>query len=412
MSSSSTSKDSIQPNTLFPNEAAFLWAQRHHTAQSLITGLDALKPIDERLEAATEGLLLDPETSYQACLELLEQKEPGALSILISLWVLAHFPEDWSETISKQIRKWDNAQQETVGALAWLPLSAIQALYEAGPAQHVVGTELLLQVLCKRHYVPPTMNFHLLQQADDPVQQSGLRLAALTRQILDRQIMADTQLQRLSAYHYYQAVMGQLFDQKKLADGISQNDISLEEGLPVLLLRLTFDEIRGLIAYWQQQQATQAAIWAIGISGYPEWVDYLFDLANKSTALTEQKHIAYAIHLITGQTIPEYIQDEDNGLGEELTALELVDFLPIPDFGAMQNQWEQIRASFKNSQRYRVGKPLDADWLSAQIKQSSQYARHIAAIEFALIHQSSMLDIHAPYWRQQTADSFSNLSGN
>ena len=57
----------------------------------------------------------------------------------------------------------------------------------------------------------------------------------------------------------------------------------------------------------------------------------------------------------------------DNELEEELTALGPVDFLPIPDFSTMQNQWEQIRASFKNSQRYRAGKLLDSDWLSAQI---------------------------------------------
>lgn len=390
----------IQSNALFSNEAAFLWTQRHHIAQSLITGLDTLNPIDERLEAATEGMLLEMGTGYQACLEMLQQQEPGSLSALISLWALARFPEDWSEAVSKYILQRDNAQQETVDVLSWLPQSAIQSLFEADSAQAVIGTELLLQVLCRRRYVPSTLNFRFLQQADNSVQQNGLRLAALTRQFLNDEVMADSRMQALSAYHYYQMVMEQPFDQKKLADGISQNDIPLQEGLPVLLLRLTFNQMRDLIAYWQQQQETQTAIQAMGISGYSEWVDDLFDLAAESTIQTEKKQIAHAIHVITGQTVFEYPQDKDNESEEELTALEPVDFLPIPDFARMQNQWERMRSSFKKNQRYRLGKPFDLSWVLGLSKQGSQWMRHIASIEYAWMHKSPVPDIQAPYWRQ------------
>lgn len=390
----------------FADQGAFLWTQRRHLCNSPIDGLDALQRLDDKLEAAIEGMLLRPGESRAACRELIDEAEAGAVTMAAALAVASGDGPSLERllALAEGQQRW---RAELVESLAWLPYDMVRGLFSDVLAEHPDTLLGELVVLALQHHTRSPASLDWWRLLDQPATRAatialiGVQQPGGCGEALPNLLPAEP-----GWVHWSRQVCKHDGDGDVIVQAVLARRMPAQLGLPVAFASLGAEARGAWIQHLSDDPHNAAlAVEAIGIDGRSDGIDQLIARYPGAATPLARKHIAHAYRRITGY-YPALARSSnspaahDDDTEEELTELRPLDFLPSADLGRMKTWWRDNRARFDPTRRYRAGRPADTAWRDEILRSAPQSERAIVALERAALGHDRVFPVNAPAWRQ------------
>ncbi len=380
-------------------EAAFLWSQWERALVAPDYLLDEVAPLEERLHAHVDGLVLGEEAPVKRLLlPALESDDPELIRVAGYTLLMRASPGD----IGAVRERLESADEAALAALqramevldpAMLPTWLPSLLQTDAPTLQALGLEVL-----GFHRMAPAAACQALATHEVPgIAAAALRAAGhcrigLTPAMLERALASPSAEVRDAALEV--GVLGG----HRAAWAACREALQSEfpaSSLPLLLLSLRGDDrdLKQLLALLSQKTLRAALLWALGFSGRVACADACLEFLHQKpfAALA-----AEAFSAITGLPIQgPYAARSEEVEVEEPIPLEKedldADLVPNPEDDLVQPQADAIRAWWKEARprmelhrRYLEGQPFSPLRLVEALQSSSMRRRHVLALEVAL----------------------------
>ncbi|HYH94982.1 TIGR02270 family protein [Hyalangium sp.] len=380
-------------------EAAFLWGRWEQALVAPDHVLDEVAPMEERLHAHVDGLVLGGEPAAKRF--LLPALESDDLEIVraAAFTLLVDGTSGSAHAVLERIRAADDAAlaafQRALEVLqpamfpAWLQLLP----QDENPTLQALGLEVLGLHQC----APAAACQALLTHASPKLAATALRAAGRSRielapAMLER-ALASPSLEVRDAAIEAGGLRGHRSTWAACRAAIQSRTLS--SPLPLLLLAMGGDDrdLKELQELLVDETLRPDVLWALGFSGRVASADACLEfMSQKSVAPLAGE----AFSAITGLRIegsyaapgkdPE-AQEPVPLAQEDLEASPVpkpIDALPIPQADAISQWWQQARSQLEPQRRYLEGRPFSSQALLDALTFSSMRRRHALGLELAV----------------------------
>jgi uncharacterized protein (TIGR02270 family) len=380
-------------------EAAFQWTRWEHALIAPDYVVEELEPLEERLHAHVDGLVLGGEPVAKRFLHpALESDEPELIRAAAFTLLLSD-ASGGGEAVLARIRSADAAAlaavQRALEVLGTerLPPWLQSLLKEDSPALQALGLEVM-----SLHQRAPAAACQSLAANESPqVAATALRAAGRSRvelapALLER-ALASPDVEVRDA-----ALVTGLMGGHRSAWATCRTAIQARaprSPLPLVLMAMSGDERdqKRLQELVSDEALRPDVLWALGFSGRLASADICFEFMRQKPVAALA---AEAFSAITGLRIEEsYAAEREAPEAQEPVPLEQEnldadlgpkpeDALPLPQVEAIAQWWQQARTRMEAQQRYLGGEPFSPQVLLGALEHGSMRRRHVLALELAL----------------------------
>jgi len=380
-------------------EAAFQWTRWEQVLIAPDYVLDELVPMEERLHAHVDGLILGGEPVAKRLLQPALQGDDPELVRAAAFTLLLSEAPGGADAVLERVRP---AGAPTLAAIqralelletARLPAWVQSLLREDSPKLQALGLEVM-----SLHQGAPAAACQALASHEAPeVAAVALRAAGRSRVEL-----APAVVERALASPHVEvrdaAIVAGLMGGHRSAWAACRAAVQSRapgSPLPLVLLAISGEErdLEKVQELLPEESLRPAVLWALGFSGRLTGADFCFELMrNKPVAALA----AEAFSAITGLRIEgPYAAEREAPEDQEPVPLEEEDLdadlgpkpeeaLPQPQVEAIAQWWQKARPRLESGRRYLEGQPFTAQVLIDALAHGSLRRRHVLALELAL----------------------------
>ncbi|MFL5350006.1 MAG: TIGR02270 family protein [Hyalangium sp.] len=380
-------------------ETAFLWSQWEQALVAPDHVLAEVMPLEERLHAHVDGLILGGEpAAKRLLLPALASDEPELIRTAAFALLLGRTPGS-PDMVLERVRSADDAALAALQrALELLEPSHFPPWLQLLPQDENPRLRILaLEVLGFHQCAPAAVCRALVSHESPKLAAAALRAACrshveLASAVLEQALASSSPEVRDAAIETG-AVKGHRATRAACWAAIQSR--ALASPLPLLFLALSGDEreLKQLQALLADEVLRPDVLWALGFSGRIACADTCLEfMRQKSVAALAGE----AFSAITGLRIegPYTAKPEDSEpqepipLEQENLDADLgpkpTNALPLPHADAISAWWQQARPQMEPQRRYLEGRPFDSQILLDALMHTSMRRRHVLALEFAL----------------------------
>jgi uncharacterized protein (TIGR02270 family) len=371
-------------------------------------GLRDLRRLDERIEAHLDGLLVAPDTAEDTLNPLLEEQEPGAVTVGTMLHLFGR-RGGMAKWLLQQHDANPRAPREIDAAFAWVPTS-----YLRGVANELLGsTEVRLQRIAvaaaTAHRVVVDRAVEWFDHDDVPLASEAARHLGSMRihSPLSRRVRESRSRQYWNAWaSLFTRGASENVRQVLYALAVEPGEYA-DEARAVSLTALPVAEAHELLRVaTEQPDGLRRRIEGCALIGAPRYVDWLIGLMRDPA---QARVAGEAFCTITGVDLVHQELDgeplfdeaeEDDRPETPLPATNDEDLL-WPDADKVAKWWNSNQAQFRAHERYLCGALISTAHCRDVIRMRYQPQRAIAALHLGLhVRDLPVFDTTLPAWRQ------------
>jgi uncharacterized protein (TIGR02270 family) len=380
-------------------EAAFHWTRWEQALAAPDYRVDELDPVEERLHAHVDGLVLGGEPVAKRIVHpALMEDDPELIRAAAFTLLLSELPNGAGPVLERARAADDAALTAIQRALEVLETARLPKWVQSLLKEDSPGLQALaIEVLSHHQLAPGTMCQALAAHDAPAVAAAAIRAASRSRvqlapALLER-ALASPDVELRDAAIVAGAMGGHRPAWEACRAAVQSR--APRSALPLVLLAMNNNE-RDL-ARVQELLSAEAlrpdVLWALGFSGRVACADLCFELMRQKPVAALA---AEAFSAITGLRIEESYAAEREApedqepvplAQENLDAdlgLKPEEALPLPQVEAIGQWWQQARPDMEPRQRYLEGKPFTPQVLIEALAHSSMRRRHVLALELAL----------------------------
>lgn len=401
----------------YADDASFLWILRNNAVNQPHYYPSDLAELDQRIDANLDGLMTDPEESWETCESSLVLQQPGEVFVAA---VLAFRSLDVRKIqIAVEAGLSDpHALKGLISAMAWLPGRLVHSwIKKFLTSKDLDHKYLALSVCSARREDPREYLTAILQRPDclahKKLHARALRLVGELKRfdlISSLRNGASAEDETIQFFAHWSAVL--LGDKSQVAilqDWVVTPNPMQREAVELCFRVLSSENAKDWITRLAKNPANQRMlIQAAGVMGDPQAINWLLSQM-RIPALTRLAGDAFATitgidltsHKLVLEDIPEL--DEllpDDGAQNEDIEMSDDQNLPFPDTAKIAAVWQKYQQRFAPGHRYFMGQILSAtpqtfDHLTHVYNTGTQRQRAAAALELAIQQPSQFLLNHA-----------------
>ncbi len=385
----------------FVDEAAFLWVFREVALEQPHYYLKEIKELETRIERQLDGIMTSPEDAWLLCETGLELEEPGEV---FTAAVTAFRCMDVNR-IQKAVNSGlinEETFKALVSALHWLPGRYCHAWIKKFFSSKNFDHKRLAIAACGMRSENPAKYLDKILAREDCLANEKLYAQAIRsigefkRQ--DLAVCLEKALTSESKDVAFWAIWSSILLGKKqaveklkpyvLSDGPMQSE-AIQLAFRVLPIAAAREWITELANGDGQARNTIKASMILGDPHAIPWIIGQMKNADLARLAGEAFSTVTGIDLVKYQLVNELpdlneqIADEEND--DEFVELNEDENLPFPIMEKVVAVWQKYGQHFTSGQRFFMGKALNREVLSYQLKNGSQRRRHSAAYELALM---------------------------
>jgi uncharacterized protein (TIGR02270 family) len=380
-------------------EAAFLWTQWEQALVAPDHVLAEVEPIEERLHAHVDGLVLGGEPVAKRFLLPALESDDLELIRTAALPLLLGAPPGSTDGVLARVRSADDATLAALErALEVLEPTLLPAWLQSLLRQEAPALQALAIDVLGFHQCAPATACQALSTHESPrlaaaaLRAAGRSRVALAPAALER-ALASSSLEVRDAAIEVGAIQGLRSAWAACRSALEAR--RLASPLPLLLLGLSGDEkdLKLLQDMLSDRALLPDVLWALGFSGRIACADICLEFMRQKpfAALAGE-----AFSAITGLRIEgPYASEGEEPKAQEPVPLEQenldanllpkpTDALPLPQANAISAWWLENRPKMDPRRRYLEGRPFDPQVLMDALESSSMRRRHVLALELAL----------------------------
>lgn len=384
------------------DEASFLWMQWNRALVAPDYSLEDVAPLEERLLAHLDGLVVGGEpVARQQLLPALDSEEPERISA--ALWAL--LAEPGRMALAEVVERVRAAAPEG-------PLAALQRALELSQRPEV-GEALLplvkskeaplqawaIEVLASRGQLPSGVEVELLGHPDARVVVAVLRgMPLLPQNVASRELprfLADARPGVKDAAILVGMISGVRAAWEACRKAVDARTKVDKTSLVLLALGGDERDLLRLLECTGVEAMREDSLWALGFSGRAEAAEACLELMGQKpvAALAGEAFSAITGLRLEGSYVEAEEEEEALPPLEEDLATELEprpeDALPVPAREAVATWWTEARKDFARGTRYLRGRAFSLEGLLEELNQGPMRRRHMLALELSLRSQGA-----------------------
>lgn len=395
-------------------QAAFLWTMRDAAVRSPNYDLEALKRVDDRLDANLDGLLIAGEVGWEIARDALAGDNAGALFVV----TVSAFERDDVKAFAQLLWRGVNSPErarEIVSALGWVPFGKVKRYVD-----ELLGADAPTEL----HYFGIAGAAVHRYDPGDALEQAAYGQNPRVRARALRAIGELGRVKLLSALRgayswddddcrFWAAWSGVLFGESAAVDVlwkfVAVGSVHALRACTMAVRRMALDtavqRLRELGAHADGRRIAMAGAAALGDVALVPW------LLECMTESKDARYAGWALTMITGVDLhgqrlsgeaPKGFRagpsddPNDSNVDPDPDA-----GLPWPNLEAMRAWWTRNEANWPKGRRYLMGKPIEKAWLTEVLRVGKQPAREGAAVELGGMERgANIFNVDCPAFYQ------------
>ncbi len=392
------------------DDVSFLWLLRSLAVNRPAYYTEDLAELDLRIQAQLDALMSSPEQSWEWCVSALEFQQPGEM-FTASIVAFRSLDVKKIQHVVETASTDERLIPALISALACLPGKRVNSWVKKFLTSKDLSHKYIAIAASSVRREDPGEILSKILNREDCIANVSLYarcmrlIGELKRRDLGAYLAAGMASENIDVKFWavWSAIL--LGDKNAVSElkpyVMSDGDLKTR-AIDVAFRVLSIDEGRQWISELAKDPANQRiVIYASGVFGDPHVIDWLVQqMANPvSTRIAGE-----AFSNITGVNLDEHklaldeLPNLDELLPEESAEdVELDDDedLPFPDIDKVSAVWQKYKQRFVSGQRYFMGQPPSADYLSHIYSVGNQRQRRAAALELSLLQPARYLLNHA-----------------
>ena len=387
-------------------EAAFLWTQWEQVLAAPDYVLAEAEPMEERIHAHVDGLVLGGEAVAKRFLfPALQGDDPELIRTAALPLLLGEVPGSADGVLERARSADDAALAALQRALEVLEPTLLPPWLQSLLRQEEPTLQALAMEVLGFHQCAPAAACQALSTHESPkLAAAALRAAGRSRvefspAALER-ALASPSLEVRDAAIEAGAIKGHRSTWAACRSAVQSR--SLASPLPLLVLAVSGDEkdLKRIQELLSDRALLPDVLWAMGFSGRIACADICLEFMRQEPVapLAGEAFSAITGLRIEGPYAAERKEPEvqepvplaQENLEADL-ALKPTDALPLPQPHAIATWWQEIRPKMDLQRRYLEGRLFEPQLLMGALESSSMRRRHVLALELALrsrgVHQ-------------------------
>jgi uncharacterized protein (TIGR02270 family) len=372
-------------------------------------GLRDLRRLDERIEAHLDGLLVAPDTTEEILGALLEEQEPGAVTVatMVRLFAGRAGLREW---LLEQLDANPRAAREIDAAFAWTPLKYLRGSANGLLTSNDVSLRRVAVAAATAHRVVLERAVEWLNHDDIPLASEAARHVGTMRVLPP----ASRRTQESRGHQYWNAwaelFMGRAVEKnlQVLAALASEPGDYEDQARALCLLAMPVADAHELLRVTTERpDGLRKRIEGCALIGDPRYVEWLIGLMREpvhARIAGETFCTMTGVDLVHQELDTEPLIDEaaeDDRHETPLPTTQDEDLL-WPDATKVARWWDGNHAQFRAGERYLCGGLISTDHCRDVLRTRYQPQRATAALHLGLrVRDVPVFDITLPAWRQQ-----------
>ncbi len=395
----------------YADDASFLWVLRSIVVDQPHYYAADLAELEQRIQAQLDGLMTAPDIGWDACAEGLNQREPGEV---FTAMVIAMRSRD-TKKIQQSVQAGLSDALATPGlisALGWISVDLAAPWIDKFLTSKDKRHKYLGIAACSVCRIDPADRLTNILEREDcraqlPLYARALRLVGeLRRQDLipALRLAHTSENPTIRFWALWSAILiGDHAAAAELYPYVAAPGKLQHHAIQLAFRVLPVEQAKNWITTLAKESTQERAIVeATGVLGDPYAVDWVLSKMTdpKLARLAGEAYSAITgadleVHQLTREPPTDLTPIPNDDPEDDDVSMDADENLPWPDADKATALWQRHGHHFLVGQRYFIGRPLAADYLTHKLHHGNQRQRHAAALELALMGEMSLPNTYA-----------------